>query len=56
MIIKTIKTSTKSNEFYAGRLLKQIEKAFSDLACFEMSDFSQETCSDLFTYLGYTSD
>jgi hypothetical protein len=37
-------------------LLKQIEKAFSDLGCFEMVDFTIETCADILTYLGYFSD
>ena len=51
-----LKTSQKSNEFYAGRVLKQIEKAFSDLGCFEMFDFDLEMCSDLMVYLGYAGD
>ena len=53
---QVLKTSQKSNEFFAGRLLKQIEKAFSDLCCFEMMDLSFETCTDLLTYLGYCGD
>ena len=36
--------------------MKQIEKAFSDLGCFEMHDFSVETVQDLLTYLGYAGD
>jgi len=51
-----LKTSQKSNEFFAGRVLKQIEKAFSDLGCFEMYDFDLEVCTDLFIYLGYAGD
>lgn len=43
----------KSNEYYAGKLLKQIEKAFTDLDCFQMVDLSLETCIDLLRYLGY---
>ena len=48
-----LKTSQKSNEFYAGRLLKQIEKAFTDLSCFELLDFNLDTITDLLEYLGY---
>lgn len=51
-----VKPSQKSNEFYAGRLLKQIEKAFGDLGCFEMVDFSLESVSDLLTFLGYSGE
>ena len=48
-----MKTSQKSNEFYAGRLLKQIEKAFTDLSCFELMDFNLDSITDLLEYLGY---
>ena len=48
-----LKTSQKSNEFYAGRLLKQIEKAFTDLSCFEILDLNLEMVTDLMEYLGY---
>ncbi len=48
-----LKTSQKSNEFYAGRLLKQIEKAFTDLSCFELVDFTLDIVTDLLEYLGY---
>lgn len=52
----SMKASQKSNEIYAGRLLKQIEKAFTDLSCFEMQDLSIETVEDILAYLGYSGE
>ncbi len=36
--------------------MKQIEKAFTDLSCYEILDFNLETTTDLLAYLGYYGD
>jgi len=50
------KTSEKSNQVYAGRILKQIERAFTDLDLLSLQSFSYKHFVDVLCYLGYCGD
>ncbi|CDW83694.1 UNKNOWN [Stylonychia lemnae] len=50
------KTSERSNEVYAGRILKQIEKAFSDLECLQVISIDFDKFVDILKYLGYANN
>mmetsp|Transcript_32223 Transcript_32223/g.31531 ORF Transcript_32223/g.31531 Transcript_32223/m.31531 type:complete len:198 (+) Transcript_32223:1300-1893(+) len=49
-----VKTSERSNQVYASRVLKQIERALQDLDLLETPSFSQEEFSDVLEYLGFS--
>lgn len=53
---KIVKTSLKSNELFAGRLLKQIDRAFLDLDCLSLTSLTYDKFSDLLWYLGYSGE
>eukprot|EP00347_Sterkiella_histriomuscorum_P006789 403351425 len=50
------KTSNRSNEVFASRLLKQIDRAFTDLDCLRLNSLSLDQFYDILCYLGYTGD
>ena len=53
---KKYKASNNSNLVFVSRILKQIERAFTDLECMDTNQISLEMFTDIMTYLGYIGD